>query len=424
MRRIRLAATSSASGQVPLFGMTALVCCGLLLGVDGLFLVTYWGRAHPLSDFAVFWTAGRLALAGKATLAYDPTVLQRAVQAAYGEPVTLPFVYPPMLLLILAPLGLLPFAAAATLWVAGMLAAFLAAIRAIMRDNASVLVALAAPAVLMNGISGNTAPLAAGLLGGALATLETRPIVSGILIGMLALKPHFGTLLPFFLAAGGRWRAFGAAAATVCGLVALTAALFGTGALTSFAATVPTVADGLLSHHRAYMDEWSNLQSVYGMLRALGTGPSPAWCVHVAVAIAAAGASLRIAVSSSPYPIKAAALALATFILTPYSQLNDAAILLVAWGFLFRDGMRKIERAALWAVYALPLLFILGRLVVRVLLGLPPRISPWGGIGQMMCALLVVIIGLRLKWSDLPELAGVRARPPAAGSDGRRALLR
>ncbi len=47
---------------------------------------------------------------------------------------------------------------------------------------------------------------------GALLQLDKRPVLAGILFGLLAYKPQFGLLIPFVLAASGRWRTFAAAA--------------------------------------------------------------------------------------------------------------------------------------------------------------------------------------------------------------------
>jgi Glycosyltransferase family 87 len=52
-----------------------------------------------------------------------------------------------------------------------------------------------------------------------------RPTAAGILFGLLIYKPQFGLMVPFVLAATGRWRAFAAAAATAALLVLVTFAV-------------------------------------------------------------------------------------------------------------------------------------------------------------------------------------------------------
>ena len=73
-----------------------------------------------------------------------------------------------------------------------------------------LLLALAFPAVLVNLGHGQNGFLTAALLGGALVVLDRRPIVAGILFGLLVYKPQFGLMIPLALVAGGHWR-------TVCG---------------------------------------------------------------------------------------------------------------------------------------------------------------------------------------------------------------
>ncbi len=76
-----------------------------------------------------------------------------------------------------------------------------------------LLLALAFPAVFINLGQAHNGFLTAALIGAALVLLERRPIVSGILIGLL-YKPQFGLLIPLALAAIGapspppppRWR--------------------------------------------------------------------------------------------------------------------------------------------------------------------------------------------------------------------------
>ena len=69
-------------------------------------------------------------------------------------------------------------------------------------------------------------PLVLPLCGGVLM-LRRNEIAAGILFGLLVYKPQFGILLPFVLAAGGYWRAFVSAAATVIATIGLSIAIWG-----------------------------------------------------------------------------------------------------------------------------------------------------------------------------------------------------
>src|SRR5436309_2254785 len=78
-------------------------------------------------------------------------------------------------------------------------------------DPIWLLLAAAYPAVFVNLGHGHNGFLTAALLGGALVLLDRRPIVAGVLFGLMAYKPQFGLMIPLVLIATGRWRAFAAA---------------------------------------------------------------------------------------------------------------------------------------------------------------------------------------------------------------------
>jgi hypothetical protein len=42
------------------------------------------------------------------------------------------------------------------------------------------------------------------LIGAALVNLDRRPLLAGLLLGLMAYKPQFGILFPLVLAATGR----------------------------------------------------------------------------------------------------------------------------------------------------------------------------------------------------------------------------
>ena len=64
-----------------------------------------------------------------------------------------------------------------------------------------------------------------------MALLGRRPVIAGLLLGALVVKPHLALLVPFWLAAGGQWRAFLAAGASALCLLAISWLAFGTGTM-------------------------------------------------------------------------------------------------------------------------------------------------------------------------------------------------
>jgi len=104
-------------------------------------------------------------------------------------------------------------------------------------DTLWLLLALAYPAVFINLGHGHNGLLTAALIAGALTQLDRRPLIAGILIGLLAYKPQFGLLIPLVLAVSGRWRVFVAASVTVAALALAVTLAFGVDVWTAFLAS-------------------------------------------------------------------------------------------------------------------------------------------------------------------------------------------
>src|SRR5580658_2864871 len=97
-----------------------------LAAVGALQIVSLLRFQPPGMDFLPLWTAGRMALSEPGRV-YDFAAVTHA-QAWLLPPHFAwmrPFAYPPTALLVLAPLGALPFWAALTVWLTAGLAAFL-----------------------------------------------------------------------------------------------------------------------------------------------------------------------------------------------------------------------------------------------------------------------------------------------------------
>ena len=206
----------------------------LLIGLASLALLAVsWVQAQGprASDFLAFWGAGKAMLAGLPERAYD-LAWQARVQTGAGFEEWYAFVNPPPFLFIAAPFAVFPYPLAWALWVAATYAAWAwVAVRALPRLWPLVLVfpgALIAAGHAQNGF------VTGALLVGGVALLDRRPLLAGVLLGALIVKPHLALLVPFWLVAGGRWRAFLAAGASATGLLALSWLAFGTNTIIGY----------------------------------------------------------------------------------------------------------------------------------------------------------------------------------------------
>lgn len=310
----------------------------LYLGSSGT--LDAWGR--PLgTDFSNVWTAGRMALEGRAAAVYDLVAHHRVQQEVHGS-AAVPFygwLYPPPFLLVAAALATLPYLPALILFQFATLLPALLVLRRILPDRDTVLVALGCPAVLVCLTHGHNGFLSAALFGGGLLLLGGgRPALAGLCFGLLSYKPQFGLLLPLALLAGGERRAVGAAAATVAGLALLPAALFGPEVWTAFLLS--------LGQTRTVMLEgggpgWHTMQSAFAAVRAWGGGVGPAYGAQGLVALVAALATVWVWRQRAAFELRAATLVLGSLLATPYGMDYDLVLLGPVLAFLIRDGLRR-----------------------------------------------------------------------------------
>jgi hypothetical protein len=299
----------------------------------------YDGR--PLgTDFSNVYAAGISALKGDPAAPFDVGKQEKLEQAIFG-PAT-PFYgwhYPPFFLLIAAPLALLPYVAALVLWQLGTLALYLLALRALLKrrapdllgDSTWLLAGLGFTAVFVNLTHGHNGFLTAALFAGALALLDERPLLAGLLFGLLAYKPQFAMMLPLVLAASGRWRVFLAAAVTVLALAALTTLLFGVEVWPAFLAASRFTRRVILEQGAT---GFHKIQSVFAWIRLWGGSVALAYAGQALASLLVAVALIRLWRSPAPFGIKGAALCLGALLATPYSLDYDLMVLAPAIALL------------------------------------------------------------------------------------------
>src|SRR5690348_14608974 len=151
---VRLVATLMIAGAVVALGFLFATAHGVL---------DRFGR--PLgTDFAAFWTAGRMALQGHAAETYDWSIQGAFQQQVLGTSLFYPWSYPPVFLVIASALALLPYLPALLFWNVATLSVTLAVFWRILPSRHALLLALGFPAVLVCLGHGQTGFLTAVLL--------------------------------------------------------------------------------------------------------------------------------------------------------------------------------------------------------------------------------------------------------------------
>jgi hypothetical protein len=340
----------------------------ILLVICALAILGWIAASHGLidpngkpigTDFSNVYAAGELTWQGKPADAYDPALQHAAEKAVFGGR-EVPFYgwhYPPFFLAVAFLVASLPYAFGLAVWLAASLAAYLAAIRAILPRPETLLIAAAFPAVFINIGHGQNGFLTAALLGGALHWLDRRPWLAGILIGLLAYKPQFGVMIPLALLANQRWSSIAAAIATVAALVAVSLAVLGGGVWHAFAESMNFTQAIVLEQGGT---GWEKIQSAFSAARNWGADVHTAYAIQIALGLALAATLAWLWHSDAAFELKASALATASLLATPYVLDYDLVVLAIAIAFLARHGLargfRDYEISLLAAAWIVPLL--------------------------------------------------------------------
>lgn len=329
----------------------ALIVLGLWLAVSAVWLALSPGLIDPNgkpigTDFSSFYAAGAMALEGRAADAYDMALHYARQKHMFGADTPYyGWLYPPIFLMVAAPLALMPYPLALAVWQGGTLLAFLAVIGAILRGLRQpaagrlwLLVALAFPAVFVNLGHGQNGLLTASLFGAALVALPARPAIAGVLFGLLAYKPQFGLLVPVALLAAGQWRTIAAAALTMIALAAIATLLFGTGIWPAFIVSTGIARTALLEQGDVGFEK---LQSAFAAVRMWGGGVPLAYAVQTAVTLAAVGATALIWRARLDHAQKAAMLGVAALIASPHVLDYDLTLLGIAMAYIAASGLAR-----------------------------------------------------------------------------------
>lgn len=345
-----------------LLGACAVAAAGWIALSDGL--IDRNGK--PIgTDFASFYAAGSLVLDGRAGDVYDMAAHYAREQRIFGA--ATPYygwLYPPIFLLVATPLALMPYLLALAVWQISTFVLYLVVIGIIVRRMRGIAIgpiwlpiAAGFPAVFINLAHGQNGFLTAGLLGAALLALSTRPVLSGVLFGLLAYKPQFALVIPVALLAAGHWRTVVVAGITVMALVGITSLVFGADLWLAFAASTETSRKLLLEQGDVGFDK---LQSVFAAVRMWGGGVPLAYAVQGVISAAVVCCTAWIWRSACSSDLKAALLVTATLLASPHVLDYDFVILALAIGFTvsagFAGGFRNYEISILAAAWLVPLL--------------------------------------------------------------------
>ena len=308
-------------------------------------------------DFQVNWAGSEMALRGQPSAIYDMNKFHALEQEEVGQRTFLaPWIYPPTFLVIVLPTALLPYLWALCVWMVLTFAGYSLVLRKIIPRTETFWPALAFPGAFANLMNGQNGLLAFSVLGGALLSLDSRPLLAGAFFGLLSYKPPMGVLVPLALAASGRWRAFFAAAATAIALAGISLAMFGAETWRAFLNSL-----GFTSHEIIQNGEvqFYTMQTVFAGARLLGAGIAASYLSQIVAAAIAATIVVWIWRLDIQFELKASAFVAGLVLVSPYIIYYDLVVLglPIAWLALEgrRSGFLPFEKSLLVVAWLLPL---------------------------------------------------------------------
>lgn len=206
----------------------------------------------PVQDFFAFHAAAEV-VAEDGAMAVSELYDAKAFASLFSEDRGMLWLYPPTMLLVLFPFGLVSYGAAKTVWViASCVLLAIAAYRISNRNAYLTLATMISPAAFAVMFTGQISVFFACLALVGFLNAKTRPILAGICFGLLTLKPQFGLLVPVFLLCTGSWRAIITASVCAIALAMMSVAAFGNASwLAFFGSLTATHTDFIVSYGHA-----------------------------------------------------------------------------------------------------------------------------------------------------------------------------
>lgn len=361
---------SEDPARIRLYSVAAIVLALAVLGIWGYRYA--WSATPTISpiglDFLPFWGASHFVLQGHALDAYNVDLMTQVqiAEQPWADKIggVLPWLYPPVMMVFLAPIALLPFTYAYTLYACVGLGLYYAALRRTAPWPGARLPVLGFPGVLLVIIAGQIALYTTALAGFSLVMLRKRPVWAGVFSGLLFVKPHVALLFPLAFLCAREWRALGACIATVIGTTVLAAAVFGIDVYATFLHASEFARQSIVNGTA----QIARVPTFFITARMLGASVEVAAIVHGVMALCAIAVLIDFWRRPGVFALRAATLVCATTLISPYLYDYDLTLLALVIAWYVRDGIARGwlrgEREWLVLLWITPALGLLGSLQI------------------------------------------------------------
>jgi Glycosyltransferase family 87 len=363
------------------FGLVAVALC-----IDVLH------RNDPISvDFHTYVAAGQVGVEQGWPHIYDQVMV--AVEQVELSPnqIVQPFLSPPTVAFVTAPLGFLPYDLAYVIWAVTLLAAFAVALAwAGISKGLSKWIAVAgalSPWWVMHSVNvGQVVPIeAAGCVVAWRLMRDRREILAGLALATILFKPNNAVLVPFALLFATRFRLFASWAGAVLAVMIIVMLTVGTSGMSEY-----------VTQLRGPLPRGADDITLHGALAATGTYAAVLRILIVGGVMAAAHRMRSSPGLAIPLAI------VGSLLISPYLHASDLAMLAAAGFMIWEEKPSLAWRAPLivtW-VAASPYLYDLGW---------GPHLKRWPLFEIMILAVLL----LAAWWPSLTAGVTSRRRAPA-----------
>lgn len=183
-----------------------------------------------------------------------------------------------------------------------------------------------------------------------------RPVLAGVLFGLLTIKPHLGILIPFCLLASWNWRAIASAAVTTIAMLAATGLLFGFEVWPLFLDNTGPLITAIMEapYPQTYH---SNAMTVFILARWAGLELPASYVVQAIAALATIAAVIWMWRPSNPIDHRERVVITASMaiIATPYGYSYDTVPMCLAVAWIYATSARP-ALVPLGAAWLLPLI--------------------------------------------------------------------
>jgi len=295
-------------------------------------------------DFFGLWSFARFARSHAPAALYDPVLLnqyQAGLDTGFHK--FYPFPYPPDFLLLIWPLGALPYGEAWLLWTGFSALLFGVVMWRTLPGSMEwrmlgVCLALAGPAGANNIATGETGFLTSAALLAGLAWLPRRPVLAGLCLGLLSLKPQMAVLLPFALWGARAGRTSLAALMMAGGLAAASCLAFSPEMWVAWGPALHQY-QALEDKNAAYLAPL--MVSLTAIAQGAGMSGPALWLLTFG-ALAAAGWCCFSLFRRGVGPMEAGCLIAGTLVATPHAFFYDAPVSIFAAMMLMSRAERTV----------------------------------------------------------------------------------